>query len=206
MKKIIILTLPLLLVVLLTVAAYSQEHSSNTVTTKVGSPPQGSSGPESIDATSCPIPNGNITCGSRSVPVPGCGHCGIGYESYPCNYNSLAYAMDIGAQPLDPVYMPLVNGKKIRWTFSHQTIGPDGITAIQYYGGTDEETQDQYWIQFHHTAPGSGGGEIYSGEKGAQICQSGCSTGSGPHLHIEFAKIDNSGNQSWQDAPNYFCK
>lgn len=188
------------------VKVYGQDHSSNTVTTRVGNPPPSPDNSESIDATSCPIPNGTITCGSKAVPVSSCGHCGIGYEGYPCNYDSLKYAMDVGAHPLDPIYMPLVNGKKIRWTFSHQTVHTDGITAIQYYGGIDDDTQEQYWIQFHHTKPGSGGGTIFSGDRGATVCQSGCSTGSGPHVHIEFAKIDSAGNKLWQDAPSYFCR
>lgn len=213
MKKriIIILTACLLIFAL---KAYAQDHSSNTVITKIGNPPVSSSD-ESIDATSCPIPSGVITCGSENAVVSGCGHCTADYIggdsglrsmcSDP-NYPGIHYAMDVGAKPLDPIFMPLVNGKKIRWTFSHQAVDGDGITAIQYYGGIDDDTQEQYWIQFHHTKPGSGGGTIYSGDRGANVCQSGCKTGTGPHVHIEFAKIDNSGNKTWVDAPNYFCR
>lgn len=182
-------------------------QSSSSVTTRIGNPPQT---PDSIDATSCPIPNGVISCGSLGVPVNDCGHCGIGYEDWPCNYHSLSYSMDVispnGTGPLDPIYMPLVNGQVIRWTFSHQTVHSDGITAIQHYGGVNDNTQEQYWIQFHHTQPNSDGGTVFSGDRGANLCQAGCKTGSGPHLHVEFAIVDSSGNRIWQDAPNYFCR
>jgi hypothetical protein len=111
-----------------------------------------------------------------------------------------------GTRPLDPVYMPLINGQAVRWTFSHQLVKDDKITSIQYYGGINDKTQEQYWLQLHHTQPGSGGGTIFSGDRGATLCQSGCSTGSGPHVHIEFALIDSNGNKIWQEAPNYFCR
>ncbi len=193
---------------LFAVNAAAQEHSSNPVTTIIGNPPitSNGSGPDSIDASSCPIPNASPSCGSKNVPVNGCGHCGVGYGNYPCGYEGIQYAMDVPTGPLSPIYMPLVNGKEIRWTFSHQMVKNDGITAIQYYGGTDDETQEQYWIQFHHTQPGSGAGTISSGDRGANTCQTGCDTGTGPHVHIEFAKVDSSGNKIWQDAPNYFCR
>lgn len=204
--KLIFFTLTLLaLIFAFTLKVLAQTHSSNPVDIIIGNPPVSSSGNGgSINASSCPIPGGRITCGSRNVPIAGCGHCGVGYGNYPCNYEGLNYAMDIAASPLDPVYMPLVNGKNIRWTFSHQLLN-DSLTAIQYYGGIDEETQEQYWIQFHHTKPGSGGGTIFSGDQGATICAPGCSTGSGPHVHVEFAKISDSGVKTWQDGPNYFC-
>jgi hypothetical protein len=205
MRKYLILIIPLLLVAFLSYKAYAQDHASNIVITKIGTPPTSTNGGSVTDPSSCPIPNGSITCGSERVPVGGCGHCGVGYGDYSCSYEGIHYAMDVGAKPGDPVYMPLVDGKKIRWTFSHQQIN-DSLTAIQYYGGVDEDTQEQYWIQFHHTVPGSGGGSLYSGDQGATVCAPGCSTGSGPHVHIEFAKISDSGTRVWQDAPNYFCR
>ncbi len=206
MKKYLTLILPIALIGFLAFRVYAQDHSSNTVKTKVGNPPAGSGGTggdSAVDASSCPIPNGTITCGSQNVPVNGCGHCGIGYEKYPCDYEGLHYAMDIGAGFGDPVYLPLVNGANILWSFSHQSVSNDSAQAIQYYGGTDEKTGEQYWIQFHHTQPGSGGGTLHSGEKGANVCQT-CNV-DGSHVHIEFAKISDSGQKTWQDAPNYFC-
>jgi hypothetical protein len=211
MKHKLIILIPLFLFLAFSFKAFSQTHTSNPVDIVIGKPPTsspgtGGSGPSSINASSCPIPGGRVTCGSKNVPVSGCGHCSVGYENYPCNYHSLQFAIDISAPALAPIYMPLVDGKKIRWTFSHQTVHSDGITAIQYYGGIDDDTQEQYWIQFHHAQPGSGGGTIFSGDRGANICQTGCKTGSGPHVHVEFAKIDSSGNKIWQEAPNYFCR
>ena len=204
-KKYTTLLLPVIGMLFLAAQVFAQNHSSNPVDIIIGKPPVSSGGSGgSINASSCPIPGGKITCGSENVPVSGCGHCGIGYGGYTCNYPGIHYAMDIGASPLAPVYMPLVNGKSIKWTFSHQLLN-DPLTAIQYYGGTDEETQEQYWIQFHHTKPGSGAGTIHSGDQGAIICEIGCITGSGPHVHLEFAKISDSGEKLWQDAPNYFC-
>ncbi len=161
MKKYIFLIIPLLRIVFLAREAYAQDHASNIVVTKIGNPPVSSSGGSVTDPSSCPIPGGSITCGSESVPVSGCGHCGVGYGNYSCGYEGIHYAMDVGAKPGDPIYMPLVDGKKIHWTFSHQQVN-DSLTAIQYYGGIDEDTQEQYWIQFHHTAPVSGGGSLNS--------------------------------------------
>lgn len=183
---------------------HAQQSASSSVRTTIGNPP--------TIASSCPIPGGVPSCGSERVPVNTstsgglCGHCGAGYGGYVCDYPGIHYAMDIPGTPLQPIIMPSVDGAKIKWVFNHQSVGSDGITAIQYYGGTDENTGDQYWIQFHHTLPGSGSGIHYSGEEGAKICQTGCDTGSGPHVHVEFAKVSSSGQMLWQDAPLYFCK
>ena len=182
-------------------------QSSSTVRTKVGNPP--------VIAASCPIPNAKATCGSEGVPVNGCGHCSSSYIGIDpflkvlCSmptYPGIHYALDISASPLDLIYMPEVNGKKIKWTFARQSVDSDGITAIQYYAGTDESNGNQYWIQFHHTKPGSARPVAYSGEQGAQVCQSGCKTGTGPHLHLEFAEVSETGQLQWVEAPNYFCK
>ncbi len=205
MKKYIILIVPFFLISFLTYKAYAVDHSSNIVVTKIGNPPISSGGGAVTDPSSCPIPGGQISCGSENIPVGGCGHCGVGYGNYTCGYPGIHYAMDVGAKPGDPIFMPLVDGKNIRWTFSHQQLN-DSLTAIQYYGGINEETQEQFWIQFHHTAPGSGGGTLSSGDQGATICATGCSTGTGPHVHIEFALINENGERIWQDAPNYFCR
>lgn len=172
---------------------------SNTVTTKVGNPSSGGS------IASCPIPNGIITCGSKNVPINGCGHCGLGYEAYManCTYPGIYYAMDIAGADFTNVILPSVSGKIIQWTFSGQTNNI-GNQAIQLYSGTDSSTGEKFWIQFHHTQPGSGlSGTRSSGEIGAKICGDGCGMG---HVHVEFAKIDPSGGTVWQDAPDYFCR
>ncbi len=179
------------------------QSTSNTVTTDVGTP--------ITSSAICPISNGIITCGSKNVPIGGCGHCGIGYEAYMknCTYPGIYYAMDIGGANDAPVILPSVNGKTISWTFVDQTneIYPPLLNApqaIQQYAGTDVETGEKYWIQFHHTGIGSGvPGTHSSGERGANICSGGCNMG---HVHVEFAKIDTSGKNIWIDAPTYFCK
>lgn len=198
MKKILILIVAILLLQASIVLAQAQfRTNSNTVTTRIGNPVSGE--------FSCPIPKGNITCGSKNLPVSGCGHCGIGYESYMnnCTYEGIYYAMDIAGADFTNVILPSVNGKIISWTFAAQANNK-GNQAIQQYSGTDSSTGDKYWIQLHHTAPGSGRSGTYSsGGVGAKICGDGCGMG---HVHVEFAKIETSGKYSWQDAPAYFCK
>lgn len=170
---------------------------SNTVSTTVGNPP--------VSLAVCPIPNGVITCGSKNVPIDGCGHCGIGYGAYMknCTYEGINYAMDIGGDDFQNVILPSVDGKTINWTFVDQT-NRKVDQAIQRYVGTDIATGEKYWIQFHHTAPESGiQGTHLSGSVGAKICGNGCGMG---HVHVEFAKVDTSGRNVWVDAPTYFCK
>lgn len=179
------------------------QSTSNIVTTDVGTP--------IITSAICPIPNGIITCGSKNMPIGGCGHCGVGYEAFMknCTYPGINYAMDIGGADNAPVILPSVNGKTISWTFVDQTneVRPPLLgasQAIQLYAGTNTETGEKYWIQFHHTNIGSGvPGTHLSGERGANICSGGCNMG---HVHVEFAKVDTSGNNVWVDAPTYFCK
>lgn len=183
-----------------TVAAHAQFRSdSETVTTTVGTPLANGG------IAACPIPNGVITCGSKNVPVNGCGHCGVGYEAYMsgCTYEGINYAMDIGGTDFQDVILPSVGGAAITWTFVAETNRTNN-QAIQRFGGTNEATGDKYWIQFHHTQPGSGNvGTHTSGERGANICGNGCNA---EHVHVEFAKVDSSGKNIWQDAPNYFCR
>lgn len=185
------------LVALFALKAFAQQQTeSNEVRTRVGNP--------AIQASSCPIPGGTPSCGSRNEPRRSCGHCGVGYGAFSCNYESLAYALDVPAPYGSEVYLPTINGRSIRWTFLDQ---PKNVnrTAIQRYGGTDTQTGEQYLIKFHHTAPGSGGGTRFSGEVGARICSAPCDVGTGPHVHIEFARVNSDGTYQWLDAPLYFC-
>lgn len=199
MRKLFFLTICLSL--FFTTPTFTQAQmriNSNTVTTKIGI---GGSG----GVAGCPIPNGAITCGSKNVPVNGCGHCGVGYEQYMgnCTYPGIYFAMDIGGKDLQDIILPSVSGNTIEWTWYDQTNATSN-QAIQRFSGTDNATGQKYWIQFHHTDPGSGNsGTHQSGEVGARICGNGCSMG---HVHVEFAKVDPSGNNVWVDAPNYFCK
>lgn len=188
--------------------AYAQQQyrtESKIVTTKIGNPP--------VVASFCPIPNGEITCGSKNKPINGCGHCGVGYEDYMdnCDYEGINYAMDIKGNDFQDVILPSVNGVQISWTWVDQTheklpSEEGGPQAIQRYSGTNTSTGEKFWIQFHHTRPGSGNqGTHTSGERGANICGDGCSPEK--HVHVEFAKLDSlSGKPMWQEAPDYFCK
>lgn len=181
---------------------FSQQQlqtDSNTITTRVGNPPV-ASGP-----SSCPIPGGAPSCGSKNNPRAGCGHCGAGYGSFSCGYQSLQYALDVPGSHGQSIILPSVGGQSIKWGFAGQQMKSDGRTAIQYYGGTNEATGEQYWIQFHHTTPGSGGGTRLSGEEGARICSAPCEVGTGPHVHIEFARVTSGGVKEWLEAPLYFC-
>lgn len=200
MRKIVILIIAILFLQASIVYAQAQFRTdSNTVTTRIGNPVLGE--------FSCPISGGSVTCGSKNIPVNGCGHCGQGYGEYIslCSYEGIHYAMDIGGSALQNVILPSVNGKILSWTFAGQSNNK-GDQAIQQYTGTDVSTGEKYWIQFHHTQPGSGrAGTHPSGNVGAQICN-GCNAGSGLHVHVEFAKIDTSGAFVWQDAPAYFCR
>lgn len=180
-----------------TLAQTQFKTESNIVRTVVGNPP--------IPVSVCPIPTGTITCGSKNVPVNGCGHCGIGYEAYMknCTYEGINYAMDIGGNDFQDVILPSVDGVSIQWTFSDESNATNN-QAIQLYSGTNLSTGEKFWIQFHHTSPGSGNpGTHESGERGANICGNGCEM---KHVHVEFAKIDTSGKTVWLDAPDYFCK
>lgn len=179
----------------ITFAQTTLHSESNTVVTKVGNP---------VGAiAACPIPNGRINCGSKNIPINGCGHCGVGYDAYManCTYPGIYYAMDIGGADFQDVILPSVNGAIIDWVFLGETNNV-GNQAIQNYSGTDTSTGSKYRIQFHHTAPGSGGGNHSSGDVGAKICGSGCGMG---HVHVEFGKATPSGTE-WVDAPSYFCK
>jgi len=178
------------------VFAQQLQTNSNTVRTRVGNPPA---------ASSCPIPGGVPSCGSRSVPVSGCGHCGVGYGAFTCNYESIPYAMDVPGAYGQEIILPTIGDQEIKWTFVREQVKSDGRTAIQNYGGINETTGEQYWLQFHHTAPGSGGGTRFSGDVGARICSAPCEVGTGPHVHIEFARIGPNGTREWLDAPLYFC-
>lgn len=206
MKKIIIATITVLLF-LLSPKVYAQTYrtDSNTVTTHVGNAPVTGGG-----IAACPIPGGSINCGSKNVPIKDpsgqlCGHCGVGYEAYMsnCTYPGIYFAMDIGGKDLQNVILPSVGGATIEWTWYDQTNN-NGNQAIQRFSGTDRATGDKYWIQFHHSDPGSGNrGTHSSGDVGARICGNGCGMG---HVHVEFAKVDPNGNNVWVDAPSYFCR
>lgn len=185
--------------ILSTSASAQLQTDSNIIRTRVGNP--------QIQASSCPIPGGVPSCGSRNEPRAGCGHCDASYtRSFGCpvDYPSLAYALDVPGSYGQDVILPLIGGAQIRWTFLDQPKNVNN-TAIQRYGGLNEATGEQYMIKFHHTAPGSGSGTKNSGAVGAKICSAPCDDGTGPHVHIEFARVNNDGSYTWLDAPLFFC-
>ncbi len=152
------------------------------------------------EASSCPIPNGKALCGSKFTPLNGCGHCGIGYPPDQvvanCGFPGTQYSLDITAAVSQPAYLPQVNGEMIQWAY----MGSE--STIQKYAGTAANTSKKYYLQFHHTQPGSAsvnGGP--SGTVGAVI-------GAGNnHLHIQIGEGGtNQGNTSWLDAAQYFCR
>ena len=177
---------------------YAQlQTDSNTLRTRVGNP--------QVQASSCPISGGVPSCGSRNEPRSGCAHCNPLYTaSFGCGYESLAYALDVPGDYGQEVILPSIGGAQIRWTFLDQPKNVNN-TAIQRYGGLNETTGEQYIIKFHHTAPGSGSGTKNSGEVGAKICSEPCDVGTGPHVHIEFARVNNDGSLPWLEAPLFFC-
>lgn len=164
--------------------------------------------PTIANASSCPIPRGTVTCGSKFTPVNGCGHCGIGYGeeniSMNCNnpaYTAINYAIDIGGNAGSPVYLPQINGHAVKWTWG--TEGKTNSGWIQKYAGTDEVNQDKYYIEFHHTVSGSGNpGTHLSGEVGATICGD-CNVT--PHAHVELGSGNSFGSNNL-DAALYLCR
>lgn len=190
------------------VFAIDYASNSNMITTRVGSPHLG---------TDCPIPHGVVTNGSRLVPVNGYGHCDAAYVAQNPNLcpasvpggtggpgmDGTPHAMDIAANPGDPVYLPKINDHTISWTFANGHRGSGGNEEIQDYAGKDEQTGDQYYLTLHHTEYGSGAsGTHSSGEIGARICQHGCYYA--PHVHVELSTVTSSGSH-FVEAPSYFC-
>ena len=203
MKKNITHLFPLFIVLLLLLVpkAYALVNKDEA-RTKIGNPAE-------INASDCPIPNGYITCGSKFTPsTGGCGHCAGGYGASewctgPKAYESINYSIDVGGAWGQETFLPKVNGNTISWTRLAPWTGTD--QEIQRYAGTDTVTNEQYYIQFHHTRIGSAPeGTRLSGEHASNICD-GCGGINGPHVHIEFGSSSASGTK-WLDAPLYFCK
>ena len=174
-----------------------------------GSPPPGEAAPIPLPGggtqpSDCPIPNGVISCGSQFTPINGCGHCGIGYPARAttayCSYPGTKFALDIASQPSQRVILPKVNGSVIQWVWMREEIS--GSSAIQAYAGTQVATGKKYYLQLHHTQPGSGNAGGMSGEAGGVICASGCD-----HVHVQIGDGGSSQtNTSWLDAGQYFCR
>lgn len=153
-------------------------------------------------ATDCPIPNGQVLCGSQFTPINGCGHCGLNYgPTQYCSYPGTKYSLDILGKPLQEIYLPKVGGNLVQWDYIGQEAG--STQAIIKYAGTDTETNKKYLLQIHHSEIGSGSpGTHLSGELGAKICSKGCD-----HTHIQIGDGGSSTtNINWLDAAQMFCK
>lgn len=155
----------------------------------------------------CPIAGGtavNVTCGSFFTLRSGCGHCraDAGYANYMrnCNYEAINYAEDIGGAAGQDVFLPSINGGTVEWALIN--ITPSSIGSIRYYSGVNTQTNEEYWIQFHHVDSDYGIARGISGNVGGRICttQSSCN-----HVHVEFSTVTPGGGRTPQDAPLFLC-
>lgn len=184
-----------------------------------GSPPPNRPDPTTPAGSDCPIRGGRVICGSKTNPRGGCSHCSEGYLiSNPTDYDAYCTArcpncgtetgLDVAANKLgDPIYFPKVGGKVVEWTWVKT-----GKTTIQGYSGyAVDNVNEKYWLQLHHTLPGSGKPRGRSGDIGANICLS-CLRTTGPnkqlpHTHVQLAVGSSkpSGGNYWLDASVAFC-
>lgn len=151
-------------------------------------------------ASECLIPSGRVLCGSQFTPINDCGHCGLNYGPMQnCVYEGTRYAVDITGTPNQSILLPKVNNSMIQWVFMRQETGSS--QAIQAYAGTDPSGK-KYFLQLHHTQPGSGntkGG--VSGQAGGVIWSGG------DHVHVQIGDGgDSPGNTRWLDAAMNFCR
>lgn len=114
-----------------------------------------SSAPRQQFVSSCPVPNGVISCGS-SKGIPGtvnpC-HCTSSYSPVCPPESRRGKALDIkspsGSKDNDPVYMPLVNGRALKWYFRGDYDDAEGATLRVFQS---EPTPNGVWtIHFVHS-------------------------------------------------------
>ncbi|MDO8498083.1 MAG: hypothetical protein Q7S61_06095 [bacterium] len=176
-----------------------------------GSPPD--QGGKNTSPT-CPIMNPDRTCGSRSNAIRSCAHCTEQYiledehdnpdrrppirELCKDSYGT-PFALDIAASPGTTAYLPSINNHLIEWEFLNEEKGSS--YAIQKYIGTDKETGDKYYIQFHHTRPGSGNPGIHTTDS---LNYAGIIDAN--HLHVQLAQGTPNAGGNWVDATQYLCK
>lgn len=175
-----------------------------------------SGGVAPADATDCPIPNGFISCGSMFTPITtggfaACGHCAASYPAASFADNCMQvwtpgtqHAIDVAKAPgvsvasLE-VLLPKVNGHIIQWTYLAEEI--QGAQSIQKYAGEDTINHDAYYLQLHHSTPGSGNQGVHqSGAVGAKIWSGG------DHMHVQIGTGSTLSHDKWLDAAQYFCR
>lgn len=116
--------------------------------------PTTATGPQQIAVTSCPIFGGKITCGS-SQGAPGikpC-HCTDSYTPRCDPLSRRGKAVDItgpnGSKDNDPIYMPLINGKPLKWYFKGDF--DDGYQATLRVFQSEPTAEGVWTIHFVHS-------------------------------------------------------
>lgn len=188
---------------------------------------KGRGGGGNVASKSCPIPQGTVTCGSKQTPVvynPGlgfssCGHCGTGYNAgsdqcirYP---EGTSNAIDIAVIPYRgteedkindyaEIRFPTINGHNADWTLVRKEPAQDvGNQQILGYKATDTTTGENFYVQFHHSAPGSGSASGRSGDIAGKVCGSGCNVF---HTHVQIQTGSALGQGQWLNAAQFFCR
>lgn len=186
-----------------------------------------SGGGDNVASASCPIPTGTVTCGTKDNPAiysPGlgfssCGHCGAGYDAgadqcinYP---EGTSNGIDVAVIPYRgtaedkvndyaEIRFPTINGHKADWTLVYKYPQQDtGNQQILGYKATDTTTGENFYVQFHHSAPGSGSPSGRSGEVAGKVCGGGCNVF---HSHIQIQTGSALGQGRWLSAADFFCK
>lgn len=195
------------------IAAWRSPTSSCRDPLQQGPVPTGSPGPISGDI--CPAASRNIICTSAfDDQTHRCKHCldGLypgGSAALQCRYPGTYYAIDVLAGRGETVYLPTIAGKSIKWRFIDGGEGSSGQRILKY-SGIHEPTGEQYYLQLHHSEPGSGNpGEHMSGEPGGRVCTLNI-PGECDHTHVQIASgayfpAGGSGSM-WLDAAAYMCR
>lgn len=174
----------------------------------------------------CPLPNGKITCGSYGKPEPwggfeticapdstgNGGHCNANYSAYTggiCqpltlngNLKRTAKSIDVvspgGSYSGEPVYLPLIDGESVKWTYKGAVPAGGSYGWIRLF--QSEPTIKGIWsIQLVHVnqdSPSLTGGDSYpSGSVGATLFDQKNNT----HLHITIGANVNDSSSNLQD-------
>ncbi len=189
-------------------------------------------GPGSLPAgttASCPIPNGVIGCASYGPPKPwggfygSCapdstgngGHCNRNYQSDVgiCtnlysggNLIRTAKSIDVtargGSRAGDPVYLPTIKGKPLKWYYQGSLSAGAGFGGMRLFQSerTPEGIYSIHFIHVNQTSPGfSVGQELNSGDVAAYLFSLDW-----PHAHITVGLNVGDSTSNLQDySPNW---